>query len=443
MNHDVRNLPLSQDLLNYYRERLERCEHDYKEALEKIDAIRIPHDDAHRVAWEAHKRAEEVASLQKALSDAELALFDEKRAFLKLLAENDELKGKYLVMEVELTPIYEAKLTARSVQELKDWKKIRYLLKIAPCPEPETTYFREKLDKRLVKVSRGKEERMEGMDKGEGIGMGNLDQRDMIIMEDEIEALKLTVTSLRTQLEEQGRAYETTVAALKRDRQTQIDEEKARREHESQRISELLEKLQKLRALCRENIRELLHTKKASHAYEKKLVEEKAALLEDLRSTGSQLAVERDKAESAERTIESRVTKKQETLVGDLRSQLGKYEKELHTAKSKCEEIEKTFKKKVDYLQSRLSAITSSYTALKRRRDYEIEGFTNDILILRKQLKVLERSILKYAPLEDKELVLLNLAKETGERVGKISSELHGLKAKVYATEEEVRSLKY
>ncbi|KNC97914.1 uncharacterized protein SPPG_09420 [Spizellomyces punctatus DAOM BR117] len=421
MNHDVRNLPLSQDLLNYYRERLERCEHDYKEALDKIDALRIPHDDAHRVTWEAHKKAEEVASLQKALRDAELALFDEKRAFLKLLAENDELK----------------------VQELKDRKKIRYLLKIAPCPEPETTYFREKLDKRLVKISRGKEKPVEGRDKGEGIGVGNLDQRDMIIMEDEIEALKLTVTSLRTQLEEQGRAYEATVAALKRDRQTQIDEEKARREHESQRISELLEKLQKLRALCRENIRELLHTKKASHAYEKKLVEEKAALLEDLRSTGSQLAVERDKAESAERTIESRVTKKQETLVGDLRSQLGKYEKELHTAKSKCDEIERTFKKKVEYLQSRLSAITSSYTALKRRRDYEIEGFTNDILILRKQLKVLERSILKYAPLEDKELVLLNLAKETGERVGKISSELHGLKAKVYATEEEVRSLKY
>ena len=50
-----------------------------------------------------------------------------------------------------------------------------------------------------------------------------------------------------------------------------------------------------------------------------------------------------------------------------------------------------------------------SYNALKKRRDYEIEGFTNDILMLRKQLRVLEKSILKYGPLEDKELVLLTI----------------------------------
>ncbi len=50
-----------------------------------------------------------------------------------------------------------------------------------------------------------------------------------------------------------------------------------------------------------------------------------------------------------------------------------------------------------------------SYNSLKKRRDYEIEGFTNDILMLRKQLKILEKNILKYGPLEDKELQLLNL----------------------------------
>jgi hypothetical protein len=53
--------------------------------------------------------------------------------------------------------------------------------------------------------------------------------------------------------------------------------------------------------------------------------------------------------------------------------------------------------------------LTISFTALKKRRDYEIEGFTNDILMLRKQLKVLEKNILKYGPLEDKELILLSL----------------------------------
>ena len=81
-----------------------------------------------------------------------------------------------------------------------------------------------------------------------------------------------------------------------------------------------------------------------------------------------------------------------------------------------------------------------SYSSLKRRRDYEIEGFTNDILILRKQLKVLEKNILKFGPLEDKELVLLNLARETGLKAAKISTDLQGYKSKIYNIEKQVES---
>ncbi|KAJ3059687.1 Coiled-coil domain-containing protein 77, partial [Podochytrium sp. JEL0797] len=81
------------------------------------------------------------------------------------------------------------------------------------------------------------------------------------------------------------------------------------------------------------------------------------------------------------------------------------------------------------------------YNALKRRRDYEIEGFTNDIFLLRKQLKVLEKSILRYGPLEDRELVLLNLARETGVKAAQISTELQGLKNKVLGVEHDLRSL--
>jgi hypothetical protein len=40
------------------------------------------------------------------------------------------------------------------VQELKDRKKIRFLLSLSGAPEEEVTYFRERLDKRLVKISR-------------------------------------------------------------------------------------------------------------------------------------------------------------------------------------------------------------------------------------------------------------------------------------------------
>jgi hypothetical protein len=73
-----------------------------------------------------------------------------------------------------------------------------------------------------------------------------------------------------------------------------------------------------------------------------------------------------------------------------------------------------------------------SYVALKKKRDFEIEGFTSDILLLRKQLKTLEKAILKYAPLEDKEFALLNIARNTGKKAIEISTSLQNLKVIQY-----------
>lgn len=61
------------------------------------------------------------------------------------------------------------------------------------------------------------------------------------------------------------------------------------------------------------------------------------------------------------------------------------------------------------YFKSKFDSVSTNHEALKKRRDYEIEGFTTDIITLRSQLKALEKSLLKYDLLEEKELVLLNL----------------------------------
>ncbi|TPX62336.1 hypothetical protein PhCBS80983_g00448 [Powellomyces hirtus] len=414
MDAELRKLPLSEDLLAYYRQRLERCEQEYADSQAHIDDIRIQHEDVHRTQWEAHTRAGEVAELQTRLSEAQVALFEEKRNVLRLLAEAEELK----------------------VQELKDRKKIRYLLNLGLKPEAETTYFRDRLDKRIVKVARGGD----SAELEKEILNNQPEGADLEILSDEIEGLKLTVSSLRAQLADQAKNHEATVAGLMRDRQAAMDAEQARREHEAAQIGTLMDKVGKLRALCRENIRELLHTKKSAHTHERRLIEEKSALLQTLSTTTQQLETEKTRAESAEKAIEARVVKKHDALASELRTQVGRYEKEVHVYKTKYETVEKTHRKKVSVLENRLAAVSASYATLKRRRDFEIEGFTNDILALRRQLRTLERAILKYAPLEDRELVLLRIAKETGDRVARISSDLHGLKAKVYGVERDLHA---
>jgi hypothetical protein len=117
------------------------------------------------------------------------------------------------------------------------------------------------------------------------------------------------------------------------------------------------------------------------------------------------------------KTIETRVVKKQDTVVLDLKNSVKKLESELKQTKEHLAKRETTLNQKIEYLKSKFDSVnskyygelTNSYTALKKRRDYEIEGFTSDIINLRNQLRLLEKSLLKYGSLEDKELVLLNL----------------------------------
>ncbi|KAJ3196540.1 Coiled-coil domain-containing protein 77 [Irineochytrium annulatum] len=386
-----------EDLLNFYRRRLDRTEQEFQEALDTIDTLKISHEEHHKLQWELNRRNTEIADLQQALSDAQTRVFDERKQMLKVVAENDELK----------------------IQELKDRKKIRYLLSISQPPDDEVTYFRDALDKRLVKIR--KAQTKEG-------AIRLPEDGELQILEDEIESLNLTISSLRTQIDEQRQAAEDIAAGYEKDRQTQMEEEKVRREYEAQKLAELTERNSKLRALNRENTRELLYTKKSLHQIERKYAEEKARLTREVDRLRTQYSQEKERTETVERNIEKNLVKKQEESLTELRTKVSRNDQELRQCKQKLESAEAEHKKRTNFLSAKIQTLTSNYAALKRRRDYEIEGFTNDIAMLRKQLKALEKSILKYGPLEDRELVLLNLARETGQRVARISSDLQGLK---------------
>ncbi|KAJ3079118.1 Coiled-coil domain-containing protein 77 [Quaeritorhiza haematococci] len=324
-----------------------------------------------------------------------------------------------------------------AVQELKDRKKIQFLLATRSLPEDETTYFRDKVSKHHVKIVPA------GAAKKKDASRQTGQEEDVVVLEDEIEALRFTTESLKTQLEEQRKSYEDRIAHLLKEKNARVQEENLRRQQDNEKIEGLMNQVHRLRSLCRENTKELLQSKKTLRTRERQAAEEKATSIEEAKALRTQLAEQQEQATMAERTIEEQLTKQNEVLLRELRAQITKNEDELRNVKSKYATMEVSHKRKVDALQRKVDAITTSYLSLKRRRDYEIEGFTNDILNLRKQIKNLERNILKFGPLEDTELTLLSLAKKTGEKVENISTTLTQLKNKVYSTEEAVRSLAF
>lgn len=78
-------------------------------------------------------------------------------------------------------------------------------------------------------------------------------EEDNIEQENDIEALRFRVKSLKAQLDEQSTLYEETIDALKQDRAIMVEEEKIRRQHDTAKIEELFNKIKKLQNFCREN----------------------------------------------------------------------------------------------------------------------------------------------------------------------------------------------
>ena len=421
------DLPLSYDLLNYYRQRIEKSEQDYQDALEYLDKIKVSHKEYHELAWTLHQRNQEVASLQQAVSDAQAQVFEERKQLLKSLAENDELR----------------------LQELRDRKKVRYLLATHGFPdEDETTYFKDELEKRFVRRPHSSDHTA-ARKAGRTSGSAGQQHRDAyydnleMIDGEDAETLRLRCKAMKAQLDEQRQMYENQVAALKQDRDTIIEENEVRRRDDAERIEDLLEKAKKFQEFSRENTRELLEFKKAQRIQERRNAEEKVKLRDEVQNLKSRFGKEKGRNDNMEKHVEDRISRKSEILISELRQNLTRTEGLLEEERQRNSDTQHQSKRQADAIQQRLDLATKELKTFKKRRQAEIEGYTNEIQILKKELKKQEKQNTKSIQLEDREHEYLKFAQQTGRRASKLSGALHDIKARVYEAERKLHGLTF
>lgn len=82
----------SRELIEYYRKKIGEYDIEREEIFKRIESIKLTMDDQHKLQWELRQKDDEIAELQKALSDMQVFLFQEREQVLKLYAENDRLK---------------------------------------------------------------------------------------------------------------------------------------------------------------------------------------------------------------------------------------------------------------------------------------------------------------------------------------------------------------
>ncbi|NXQ59142.1 CCD77 protein, partial [Anthoscopus minutus] len=440
----------SHELLEYYRKKIADFDEEHEELIKKLDKYKQTYDEQHQLQWEVRHLEEEIVELQKALSDMQVFLFQEKEQVLRLYSENDRLK----------------------LRELEDRKKIQQLLTIVGTDEGEVTYFHKepphkaKTNRRpdlshkskaakWAQSRRGTEKSIsKPAAKGEKRGSSERYPKHD-------ETLLLQVKALQAQLEEQTQLTKDQLEALLEDRRIQMEEAEVRHRRDQDKIKAITEKLHKTQNLLYESTRDFLQLKFNARANEKAWMAEKDSLLRKLGKDLDHLVFSTESGIKKQRELKkmlqendgaSKVHSREIKLLQDklmqekhlsnmYREQCVSLEGEVARIREERDAGKELFKERSEKIGKRLKLMTQRCEALEKRRSLEVEGFKNDVKQLQQKLKNVEKQIhkvtLNLGP--DQDLAILHEVRQGNKLTRKIQGELKDLKSKIYSLEDELR----
>ncbi|XP_071818376.1 coiled-coil domain-containing protein 77-like [Apostichopus japonicus] len=462
INERLGHLRPSRELLEYYRKKIAEFDEEHEEMLKKLENYKVTYEQQHNAQWEIRQREEEIAELQKALSDMQVYLFQEREQVLRLYSENDRLK----------------------IRELEDRKRIQHLLSLGAPGEPEITYFFKKPPARPMVRQRkplkqhphesdgfGLQSEVSGSScrqhrqtnarsaKGTKKGKPQLRDENEDPGKDDLpdsEVLLLQIEALQGQLEEQTRLAKEQADALMDDRKVRMEELQTVIDRDRAKMESLQAKLHHTQNLLYDSTKDFLGLKYQGRAKEKQWMAEKDRLLRELDHCKEQLNVSKeDVLHISDHVLEQRQSQSLEMesmeqqldqaqrLAEMYREQVISMEENLSRIREKEDVSKEVFKGRTEKLSTRLQLMNKRYEALEKRRNLEVEGFKNDIKILRTRLKDVEKQLYKVSLGfgEDGDMKMLTDVHRTAKRSKRMQSDLHQLKAAIYGMENDLRCL--
>ncbi|NXO00884.1 CCD77 protein, partial [Rhinopomastus cyanomelas] len=434
----------SQELLDYYRKKIADFDEEQEDLVKRLERYKETHDEQHKLRWEVRQREKEIAELQKALSDMQACLFQERDHVLRLYSENDRLK----------------------IRELEDRKKIQHLLALLGT-DKEVTYFHKEPPHKVTILQRPSKSRKphEGNDTST-TGMKRSTSKPAPGDKPESperyqrnnQTLLLQVEALQAQLEEQKRLSKDQVEALLEDRQIHMEEAQVQHQRDQDKIQTLTDKLHKTQSLLYESTRDFLQLKFDARASEKAWMAEKDSLLRKLEKDVDRLLgrePDGEKQRPTQKVLGADVWKLHSREIKSLQEQLMQEQHLSNMYREQCVTLEgelartreegdvgrELFKERSEKMGKRLQLMTQRYEALKKRRDMEVEGFKNDIKQLQQKLKDVEKQLFKVTLNIglDQDLAILHEIHQGNRQTSKIQAELKNLKAKIYGLENKLR----
>ncbi|BFZ10487.1 hypothetical protein BsWGS_13526 [Bradybaena similaris] len=458
INERLGYLRPSRELLEFYRKKIAEYDDEHDQLVCKLEEYKVTYEEQHTLQWELRQREEEIVELQKALSDMQVYLFQEREHVLRLYAENDRLK----------------------IRELEDKKKIQKLLALGGTTGSEVTYFFKEPPARAIVEQKFKPRTHSANVNNSAVPISTssnvkgkktaAEKRSPLTelpeerLANENEMLTLQVKSLQAQLAEQTKLAKDQLEALLEDRRVKEEEYETRRLRDEEKIRTLTEKLHKTQDLLYDSTKDFLELRFEGRAMERAWMAEKDRLLREMDvvkqqacATMKEAIVNTSTGGHADRVDPEEVKSlefhlnQSNKLADNYREQVIQLEDELSRLREEGDVTREVFQDRSERMTNRLKLMNVRYQDLERRRNLEAEGFKNDIKNLRARLKDVEKQLYKvtlgltdemdFKRPDDLDMQVLANVRRTAGRSKKLVGELKHLKTKIYSLENDLRHL--
>lgn len=374
-------------LLTYYRRRLDLFEREREEWLEKLESTRVKQEEVHKQSWELKARCDEVRTLQQQLSDLQVVLLNEREQIAKLARENDTLQ----------------------LQGQENQRKIAELLTIVHPIQQEVTFFQDKRPQSVFSypqsaasasmsslparycttckntsevTGRSHEKHMSRLGRTSSTPKHVI--KTVYLPNEQMNTLALEVDTLRKQLEQEHALHSSALQALQEDRRVREHEYRLNMDAASDKIAALTQSLCKEESSHTEAVKDYLRLRHQSQIRERTLIEKIQELENQVDSLLSQLRQTRVKTVSEIKEAERVAEEKAKDFTHKFRSQVVDNEESMQVMREQYMQLQGIYKDKVTELEAKLVRLQQRYRDLEERKGLEVAGYKQEVHTLRK-----------------------------------------------------------
>eukprot|EP00826_Nyctotherus_ovalis_P008352 TRINITY_DN12158_c0_g2_i3.p1 TRINITY_DN12158_c0_g2~~TRINITY_DN12158_c0_g2_i3.p1 ORF type:complete len:411 (-),score=166.25 TRINITY_DN12158_c0_g2_i3:227-1459(-) len=386
-------------VLAYYRKRIDDLQEERLSWLEQLELAKLSQEDFQKNELELERRVQEIAELQKAISDSHIALFEEKELVLRLRREGEELRAK----------------------AADDKRKMKELLALTDAGEKGITYYKDCRPGLFSSEVVGKMESLNsGKENPKGkkvVGKVQLQAqrqprqvlRTVVLPNEQITSLQLEVENLRQINNEHKWLYEQQLASLKEDQMVREEEMKLKYEDLKEKIQVMDRRLQKdeemnyaiTKGLPFVHAVDYLNDKHECQARETQAQKENKAL----RRANEQLQVKlkdtKSRTQQQLQRAESEKDQSSSEVMGRFRDRVQGNEESLQIIKEQYLKLQQVYMEKIRALEESLETARKSYRSLMRRRRQEVESFYRDIEGVKRKTRIYDSYLHRVKKLID------------------------------------------